>query len=141
MAGAATVTFVPTTPVPVMETVMLVCAGSFVLMVSNALSGPPALGAKATVNEQFAPGFTLVQAAYVKSSGFAPEFNMLLMFSTPVPTLAIVTVAVFPFAKVVVLLPTGTVPKTSAVAEICAIGTAETVTGPTQFERTGPVTL
>src|ERR1700719_894793 len=122
--------FVAAIPTPDMETVSAGWAGLFVVMVRTAASAPTAVGANVTVKVQLlvTPGFTVTQSgANVKSAGLAPVTVMPEIFKAAVPELEIVTCAVCPFDNVVVDVFTLTLPNTSDVGVIPAIGTGRIV--------------
>jgi hypothetical protein len=111
-----------TTPEPVNETVRVPCAGSFVVNVIVAFAAATVVGAYVTVNWQGAPGVTLAQVEAVDEKSAEPV-SALLSVRVAFPVLESVTCASCPFANVCVDEPTVTLPNTSEVAEMPAIGT------------------
>jgi hypothetical protein len=123
IAGALIAIAVFTTPAPVTETVRVGCAGSLVVNVITALAAPIAVGAYVTVNRHGAPGFTLTQPEAVDEKSRDPVCA-LVSIKGAFPVLEIVTWASCPFANVCVGEFTLTLPNTSEVGAMAAIGTA-----------------
>src|SRR5437660_1704103 len=94
LAGASDTTGAGTTPVPLRATACGLLAALSVIE-RLAARAPPAVGRKATLTEQLAPGATLTQVlVWVKSAGLVPASATALTVSAPLPVLETATVCV-----------------------------------------------